>query len=92
MKDESIAEYFGGRMYCRILWTCIKRKLVLKTNFLSYLRVAVLHRFYCISKRAVQTALEKLLDPRRSIASQRGSVPEFLRKPITNCDFPWGGV
>ena len=45
-----------GRKYCRmlplehsaILLIYIKRYLVLKTNFLSFLRVAVLHRFYCI--------------------------------------------
>ena len=30
-----------------ILLTCIKRTLVLKTNFSLFLRMGVLHRFYC---------------------------------------------
>ena len=35
---------------------------------------------------------EKQLDPLGPIASRGGSVPEFLRKPITTCDLPGGGV
>ena len=31
-----------------ILLTCIKRKPVMKTNFLVFLRVADLHKFYCM--------------------------------------------
>ena len=29
--------------------------------------------------------------PSRRNSSRRGSVPEFLRKPIATCDFPVGG-
>ena len=29
--------------------------------------------------------------PSRRNSSRRGSVPEFLRKPIATCDFPAGG-
>ena len=45
----------------------------------------------CILQRAVRTSLEKQLDPRGTIASRWGSVPVFLRKPITTCNFPRGG-
>ena len=51
---------------------------VVLSHFLSYQR---------ISQRAVQISLEKQLDPSGPIASPRGSVPEFLRKPIATCDF-----
>ena len=44
-----------------------------------------------ISQRAVQTSLEKLLDPLGPIASRERSVPVFLRKPIATCNFH-GGV
>ena len=48
MKVESIAylEHYA------ILLTCIKRYLVLKTNFLSFLRMSLLHRFYVMEKQA----------------------------------------
>ena len=42
-------------------------------------------------QRVSQTSFEKQLDPRGPIASQEGSVLEFLRKPIANYDFPGGG-
>ena len=42
-----------------------------------------------ISQRALQTSLEQQLDPRGPIAALGGSVPDFLRKPIATCDFPW---
>ena len=32
-----------------VLLTCIKQYLVLETNFLSFFRVAILHRFYCLN-------------------------------------------
>ena len=43
------------------------------------------------TQRAVQTSLEKQLDPRGPIASRVGSAPVFPRKPKTTCDFPGGG-
>ena len=43
-----------------------------------------------ISQRAVRASLEKQLDQRGPIASQGGSVPEFLKKPIATCDFLGG--
>ena len=45
----------------------------------------------CISQRAIGTFLKKQLDPGDPIASRRGSVPVFLRKPTATCDFPGGG-
>ena len=44
----------------------------------------------CISHRAVGTTLENQMDL-DLIAPRGGSVPEFLRKPITTCYFPLGG-
>ena len=60
--------------------------------------INVFHRGPYASLR-VQLFLEGQLDPRGvggvwdPIASRRGSVPDFLRKPITTCDFQveWGG-
>ena len=44
-------------------------------------------------QRAVQISLEKQLDPLGPIASRGGggggSVPVFIEKPITVCDFTW---
>ena len=46
VKVESIAECSKGE-HSAILSNCVKRELVLKTNlWLSFLRVAVLYRFY----------------------------------------------
>ena len=43
-----------------------------------------------ISQRAVRISLEKLLDPRRSIASRGAYIPECLSIPIATCDSPGG--
>ena len=49
---------------------------------------------YCshqrIAQRAVQTYLEKQLDPMGPIDYRVGSVPEFLWKLIYTCDFSGG--
>ena len=45
----------------------------------------------CILQGAVQTSLGKHLDTKGPIASQGGSVPVFLRKPIATCEFFLGG-
>ena len=50
MKVESIVECL----------TCIKRLLVLKTIFLVFLRVTVLHRFYCKRKDSDFTRMQKV--------------------------------
>ena len=46
-----------------ILLTCIKRINSLETQFLVFLRVAVLHRFYytCISKFILKTCMDNYL-------------------------------
>ena len=44
-----------------------------------------------ILQRAVQTSLEKQLDPKGPSASRGGSIPVFLRRYIVTCDFPGGG-
>ena len=43
-----------------------------------------------ILQTIVWTSLEKQLDPGGPIASQGGSIPVFLMKPLTTCDFPGG--
>ena len=52
---------------------------------------ALIKKILHISPRATQTYLEKQLDPRGPIASQREYVPVFLRKPIATCDFKRSG-
>ena len=46
----------------------------------------------CILQSAVRTFLEKQLVPMGSIASQVGSITEFLRKPIATCHFHGGRI
>ena len=41
-------------------------------------------------QRVIWTSLKMQLNPAGSIASQVGSVPVFLRKPIATFDFLWG--
>ena len=43
-----------------------------------------------ILQRVVWTSLKKQLDPGGPIASQRGSIPVFIMKPLTTCDYPGG--
>ena len=45
-----------------------------------------------ITWMALQTSIEKQLDPRGPIASRGGSVSEFLREPIATRDVRGGGV
>ena len=47
--------------------------------------------FAIFHRRDVRTSLRKQLDPRGPIASQLGSIPDPLRKPIATCDFPERG-
>ena len=60
-------------------------------------RGGILTTFLClvkiirISKRVVRISFKNQLDPRGPIESREGSVPEFLRKIITTCDFQRGG-
>ena len=58
MKVKSIPEC-SPLEYSTILLTCIKRYLVLKTNFLSFLMVAVLHRYVSV-KNCVYSFSETL--------------------------------
>ena len=48
----------------------------------------LIHR--CSAQRAVGTSLEKAIGSKWSNCLLRGSLLEFLRKPIATCDFPWG--
>ena len=45
-----------------------------------------------ISQGAVRISLEKQLEPMGPSASRERSLPVFLRKPITTCDFQAGGL
>ena len=52
----------------------------------------VLTTFFCFSHQHISQKLQKQLDPTNwthVVQCYRGaSVPEFLRKPITTCEFP----